>query len=435
MSAKRHLDARGSAALALVEILERKSSESQGLRHLERLKDRDRAFSRHLVFGVLRWLGALRWLSGQLLHRPLKARDKDVEYLVLLGLFQLWKGGTPPHAAIHETAGAARQLGKAWAAGVINAVLRNFQRSGDALLNTLAEQPERHAHPEWLLGALQADWPDAWESIVDENNKQPPMWLRVNARRCTRTQYLDRLSKAGLAGQPAQELAEALLCEPPVPVEKLPGFSDGLVSVQDAAAQWAAALIDARPGQRVLDACAAPGGKTCHLLERTPGIELLALDREPPRVALIEENLGRLGLEAHTLNADAGAPSDWWDGTAFDRVLLDAPCSATGVIRRHPEIKWLRSPAQVESAVSEQARLLDALWPLLKPGGMLVYATCSVLKCENSLQIGQFLDRHADSAAAPMDGFDIADGEPGRQILPGERNMDGFYYARLVKFA
>jgi 16S rRNA (cytosine967-C5)-methyltransferase len=396
------------------------------------LDERDRAFARHLVYGVLRWLNALQWLAEQLLKRPLKAKDRDIEYLILIGIFQLWKGGTPPHAAVNETAGAARKLGKPWAAGLINAILRNFQRSRQSLLGELGNQPERHAHPEWLLDQLQNDWPEAWLSIVEANNQQPPLWIRINARRGRREQYLERLEQAGLTAHTLPFLPDAVWIENPLPVTRLPGFDEGLFAVQDAAAQLAADYVDARPGQRVLDACAAPGGKTCHLLERTPGIEMLALDQDAGRTGLIRDNLKRLGLQAQVLQADAAKPETWWDGQPFDRILLDAPCSATGVIRRHPDIKWLRDPAQVGMAAAQQVALLDALWPLLNAGGMLVYATCSVLKRENCQQIKEFIDRHADAAAVQLVDPGAAS-EPGRQILPGEQNMDGFYYACLRK--
>jgi 16S rRNA (cytosine967-C5)-methyltransferase len=425
-------DARSAAAQALVATLDRQRGFQDNALDRAELDERDRAFARHLVFGVLRWLNALEWLAGQLLQRPLKPRDRDVAYLVLMGIFQLWKGGTAPHAAVNETAGAARKLGKPWAAGLVNAVLRNFQRRQASLLDELQTRPERYAHPDWLLRQLQQDWPDAWPSLVEENNRQPPLWIRVNTRRCRRDDYLEKLEQAGLKAQTLPDLTAAVWIEDPLPVTRLPGFEEGLFSVQDAAAQWAADYLDARPGHRVLDACAAPGGKTCHLLERTEHIELLAVDHDANRTALIRDNLKRLGLEAQVLAADATEPAAWWDGRPFDRILLDAPCSATGVIRRHPDIKWLRDPAQVETAAVQQAALLNALWPLLGAGGMLVYATCSVLKRENSQQISEFLDRHADAEPVNM-GPASSQHEPGRQILPGEQNMDGFYYACLRK--
>lgn len=420
--------ARAAAVRVLGEVLDQHRAQQLGRDEGGALDVRDRGFARHLAFGVLRWLTPLEWLAGQLLSRPLKARDRDIERLILIGLFQLWKGGTQPHAAVHATVEATRELGKSWASGLVNAVLRGFQRRRDSLLAELDTLPQRHAHPDWLLRVLQADWPDDWASIIAANNQPPPMWLRVNRQRGSRDAYGHSLAAAGLQAVPSPESAEAVRVEPAVPVAELPGFAQGLVSVQDAAAQLAPDYLAAQPGQRVLDACAAPGGKACHLLERTPNIDLTALDRDATRVGLIHENLDRLGLACRVIVADAACADDWWDGQPFDRILLDAPCSATGVIRRHPEIKWLRNPEQVDEAVRGQRRLLEALWPLLKPGGILVYATCSVIKRENSQQTDQFLRRHTDTAGPPSGAS-----ERERQILPGEGDMDGFYYARLLK--
>lgn len=425
-------NARLAAARALGDVLDRQLAPEGDWLQGESLAPRDRAFARHLVYGVLRWLSALEWLAGQMLARPLKKRDRDLELLILLGLFQLWKGETQPHAAVHATVEAASELGKPWATGLINAVLRNFQRRREGLLETLGRVPERHAHPDWLLDALQTDWPSDWEAIVAANNSQPPLWLRVNRQRTDRPAYSDMLAGAGLDAIPSAEAPDAVRVEPAVPVADLPGFDQGLVSVQDAAAQLAAHYLDAQPGQRVLDACAAPGGKTCHLLECTPGLRVTALDRDAARTALIRDNLRRLGLQCEVIVGDATNPGDWWDKQNYDRILLDAPCSATGVIRRHPEIKWLRSARQTHNAVERQQALLEALWPLLKPGGILVYATCSILKCENSQQILEFQQRHPGAGIAPAP-TGAAQPAAGRQILPGQQDMDGFFYACLHK--
>ncbi len=425
-------NARLAACRALMDVLGGDPSASEQDIALSGLDPRDQGFARHLVYGVLRWLNGLEWLAAQLQKKPFKRRDRDLEILVLMGIFQLWQGGTAPHAAVHTTVEAARQLGKSWAAGLLNAVLRNFQRQSAELLSQLASQPERFAHPQWMLQSLRDDWTGQWADIVDANNTQPPMWLRVNTQRMDREAYADLLTEAGLKASFADEAPEAIRVEPPVPVSQLPGFMEGMVSVQDAAAQLAAGYLDLQPGQRILDACAAPGGKTCHLLERQPGIELIALDRDRARLALIRENLQRLKLSCKVLQGDATQPEPWWDGQPFDRILLDAPCSATGVIRRHPEIKWLRQPGQVDQAVSLQHDMLGALWPLLKPGGMLVYATCSVLKRENSLQISEFLSNHQEAVCTP-DQAASDQPDPGRQILPGENDMDGFFYACLRK--
>jgi len=397
---------------------------------------RDRAYSRHLAYGVLRWLNALDWLASQLMSRPLKRKDRDIHRLVLLGIFQLWKDGTAGHAAVNETAGCARKLGKSWATGLINAVLRRFQREQAELVARLETRTERFAHPAWLLSALQQDWPDDWECVIHANNRAAPLWLRRNMAAAS-DDLAERFQADGLTVTTHGASATALRVEPARAVHDLPGFDEGLFSVQDAAAQLAAGLLDCRPGHRVLDACAAPGGKTCHLLEHFPGLELLALDRSKARLRRVEENLHRSGLDgrATLLAADALDTADWWDGQFFDRILLDAPCTATGVIRRHPEIKWLRSPEQVDEAVELQRKLLEALWLLLKPGGMLLYATCSVLKRENCGQVGAFLERHADAAESFPDVAWGRNAGPGRQILPGEQEMDGFYYAALRKTA
>jgi len=398
--------------------------------------DRDRAFSRHLAYGVLRWLTALEWISAQLLKRPLKPRDRDLQRLILLGLLQLWQDASSAHAAINETAECARLLGKPWAVAMINAVLRRFQREQDEWLARLAGRDERYAHPRWLLEALQRDWPDDWETVVAANNQAAPLWLRLRRDRDT-SRVAAQLEERGFALEGHPFAPDALRIQPAVAVNALPGFRDGLLSVQDPAAQLAADLLQLAPGQRVLDACAAPGGKTGHLLELTRDITLTALDKSPERLELVVQNLERLGLRDHaglTLQvADAAAPETWWDGVPYQRILLDAPCSATGVIRRHPEIKWLRTPQQTAAACSLQSRLLDQLWPLLEADGILLYATCSVLRDENSRQIERFIARHADAELSEFDADWGRAADPGRQVLPGEQDMDGFYYARLHK--
>lgn len=395
---------------------------------------RNRAHAFHLAYGVLRWFSALDWLAGRLLQRPLKKRDRDIHRLVLIGLFQLWQDGTAPHAAINETAECARPLGKAWAVALINAVLRRFQREQENLLDALHHSDACHAHPDWLLAMLREDWPQDWQDIVGANNCQPPLWLRLNERHQAQ-QVLTALQADGIQLEPHATVASAVLASPPRAVKDLPGFAAGQVSVQDAAAQLAAGLLQVEAGQRVLDACAAPGGKTVHLLEKYPGLKLTALDRDPARLERVQQNLARAGLEQQALlvAADAAEPDQWWDGKPFERILLDAPCTATGVIRRHPEIKWLRSPDQVARAVKLQARLLEALWPLLAPRGILLYATCSVLRSENESQVSRFVANHSDAQIETLPEDWGQSTGLGRQILPGEQEMDGFFYARLRK--
>jgi 16S rRNA (cytosine967-C5)-methyltransferase len=397
---------------------------------------RDRAFTRHLAYGVLRWLTALEWLATQLLKKPLRRKDRDVHRLILLGLFELWKGDAAAHAAIHENAECARTVGKPWAVSVINAVLRRFQREQTFWVARLENQDERFAHPEWLLQALKADWPEDWQQIVAANNRPGPLWLRLN-RLFDTADTVDGLTASGLTLERHPVAVDAVKVSPAGPVNLLPGFDQGRISVQDPAAQLAAELLQLEDYHHVLDACAAPGGKACHILETAPGLTLDALDQSQSRLELVAENLDRLGLRrGNTIKlvaADAAAKTEWWDGVLFDRIMLDAPCSATGVIRRHPEIKWLRNPGQIENAAKFQARLLQRLWPLLKVGGILLYATCSVLRVENSRQIQRFIELHPDSELLETDANWGHKLDYGRQILPGQQEMDGFFYASLRK--
>ena len=399
---------------------------------------RDRAFARHLAYGVLRWLTALEWLAGQLLRKPLRRKDRDVQRLILIGIYQLWKDDAAAHAAIHEGAESARKLGKSWAVSVINAVLRRFQREQADWITRLDKKDERFAHPAWLLQALKVDWPQDWRQIADANNLPAPLWLRLN-RQVETADTLVGLAGGGFTVERHAIAAEAIKISPAAPVQSLPGFEQGRLSVQDPAAQLAAGLLHLEKNHRVLDACAAPGGKACHILESAPGIALTAIDQSPARLELVAENLGRLGFKCggpiKLIAADAAEPAQWWDGVLYDRILLDAPCSASGVIRRHPEIKWLRSPGQVEDAAKIQARLLQTLWPLLEAGGILLYATCSVLRVENSRQIQQFIELHPDAELLETDARWGRKLDYGRQILPGEQEMDGFFYASLRKNA
>ncbi len=428
----RRPDARRAAVQCLGEVLDQQRALAE-VRCLDTLKDaRDRAFALHLSYGVLRWKNALEWLAGELLDKPLKASERQLQRLVLIGLYQLWQEDTADHAAVHATAETARGLGKPWAVGLVNAVLRRFQRERETLLASLAQTEARFAHPEWLLDRLRGDWPGDWQTIIEANNAHAPLWLRANLLQGGLQAAEQLLQSGGFTTRRHPLAPAALALTPPAPVHEIPGFTAGRFSVQDAAAQLAAELLDPQPGQRVLDACAAPGGKTGHLLEREPTIELTALDLSGARLERVRENLDRLGLKAALLAADAAEPDQWWDGKPFARILLDAPCSATGVIRRHPEIKWLRSPEQVTEACRTQARLLQRLWPLLEPGGILVYATCSVLRCENQAQIDAFLDANADATCIGPEDMGRTSG-PGRQFLPGDSDGDGFYYAVLRK--
>jgi len=433
MAKNRAQNPRIAAVKALSEVLDsgKNLAESAALSGIR--DSRDSALARHLAYGVLRQLTALEWLAGSLLSKPVKKRERDIQRLLLLGLHQLWHDKTASHAAVNETAECARLLGKPWAVGLINAVLRRFQREREQLLSKLDQTTQYFAHPDWMLKEIQQDWPKDWQAIVEANNRQAPLWLRINRQQADEAALKLELKAAGFEVENHTYARDAISISPAAMVAKIPGFEKGLLSVQDPAAQLARDLLDPGPGERILDACAAPGGKTAHLLESCPGIELTVLDRQAKRVEQIQQGLKRLGLGAETIAADATDVSSWWDGKKFNKILLDAPCSATGVIRRHPEIKWLRSQEQINTVVQIQKELLTALWPLLEAGGTLVYATCSILKRENSQQIQQFMENHADAVCvAPAVEWGTA--EPfGRQIIPGEARMDGFFYAVLRK--
>jgi 16S rRNA (cytosine967-C5)-methyltransferase len=386
---------------------------------------RDQSLLAALVFGALRWHQRLDWQLARLLKQPLEREQAALGALLRIGLLQLQELRVPQHAAVSATVDATALLGLRRARGLVNAVLRRFQRERE-LLSRPGSEEARFSHPGWLIDAIRRDYPDGWQAILAANNAQAPMWLRVNSLRTTRSAYLDKLARAGLPADADADVASAVRLEQPAAVDALPGFADGEVSVQDLSAQRAASLLELEPGQRVLDACAAPGGKTGHMLEVLAGTgEVWALDRDAERLERVRDNLERLRLAAKIVAGDAATPADWWDGRPFDRILIDAPCSATGVIRRHPDIKVLRRPADVDRAVALQGRLLRALWPLLAPGGRLVYATCSVLKRENDDQIAAF------RAEEPT--IEAAGSVASMQLLPEEARGDGFYYAWLGK--
>lgn len=430
------LDVRTAAALTVAAVLDGGSSLSSELpRQAARVAPRDRPLLAELAYGTLRFFPALDARLARLLDKPLAAGSANVRALLLLGLYQLEHLRVPDYAAVSSCVTAARaRPDTAWAAGLINAVLRNSCRRAAELDAALASDPAaQQAHPAWLLERLQTDWPQAWPAIVAANNSHAPLTLRVNLTRGSRSEYLERLTAAGIAASAHPLVDSAVVLDNPCEVEALPGFAEGAVSVQDAAAQLAAVLLAAAPGERVLDACCAPGGKTGHLLEHTPGIELLAIDADAGRLGRVHENLARLGQSAEVRCADAGNPPAWWDGQPFQRILLDAPCSATGVIRRHPDIKALRTAADLDSLAQRQLALLDALWPLLARDGILIYATCSVMCSENEGTLNAFLATHADARAEPIRTEWGQPCGPGRQILPGEAGMDGFFYACLHK--
>ncbi|TLM75721.1 16S rRNA (cytosine(967)-C(5))-methyltransferase RsmB [Microbulbifer harenosus] len=402
----------------------------------EQANGKNRSLLRELCYGTARFAPRLELLLAKLLRKPVK--DEELEALMLVGLYQLEYTRIPDHAAISATVEAARALKLGHASGVVNGVLRSALRDKEALTRKLSGNPQfSSAHPEWLQQAIKNAWGTEARTIFTANNSNPPMTLRVNLSKTSRDDYLTQLIDAGIPAQPCEVSAAGLVLENPVAVTRLPGFDDGLVSVQDQSAQLAAELLDPQPGERILDACAAPGGKTCHLLERQPDLDLSALDVEEERLDRVIENLERLGQSAQLICADAAEPQHWWDGEPYDRILLDAPCSATGVIRRNPDIKLLRRPDDIPELAELQGRILRAMWPLLKPGGTLLYATCSILPEENSAQVARFIAETPDARDnTPQLLNDQPWGLPqeaGIQLLPGIHAGDGFYYAKLEK--
>ena len=402
---------------------------------LQRITDhRDQALARQLCFGVLRWLPRLRLIANSLLRKAFRQRDHDLQILLYIGLYQLELMRIPNHAAVAETVDCAKLRGKSWGSAVLNASLRRFLKERQLVTNSLKDHDEyRYAHPQWIIDYIRRDWPLEWAKVLHANNQQAPMTLRVNHLRNQRDTYLGLLKEAGIHASAACT-ATGVTLHKSVAVERLPGFSDGLVSVQDCAAQLAATVLGADSRHRVLDACCAPGGKTAHILESNAALkDLTAIDINPARMKMTKETLDRLKLKACLVTDDAADPERWWHGKLFDRILLDAPCSASGVIRRHPDIKILRRSKDIHNLIKQQARLLSALWPLLASGGRLLYATCSIVNDENDCQIQHFLEVTANASVIPIDvpwGYHTPN---GRQILPGQMSMDGFYYALLKK--
>ena len=398
---------------------------------------RDRAFVQMLSYGVCRSFHRLQALLTHLLAKPLKAKDNDIYALLLMGLYQLLEMRVPDYAAIAETVEVAALLKKPWAKGLVNAVLREYQRHPQPYQQAVAADPEAiYSHPGWWIEKLQRDWPSQWQAILAANNMHPPLTLRVNLLQSTREHYLAELAQQNLLADTLAETAAGIVLAEAVPVESLPGFAQGEVSVQDGAAQLAVSLLDLQPGQRVLDACAAPGGKAAHILEKQPAIkELIAVDKGAQRLQAVQENFTRLRVQTpyQCLAEDAGQIAKWWQGELFDRILLDAPCSGSGVVRRHPDIKLLRRASDVVALAKEQQRLLQALWPFLAPGGCLLYATCSIFPEENTQVIQTFLAQHPEAREEKIQTDWGVACTVGKQILPGVHEMDGFYYACLRK--
>ncbi len=429
---------RARVANGLSKVVTKGCSLNEVLADFDTLETKDMALARELVFGTLRQYYPLTKMTECLLNKPLKVKDDNIKCLILLGLYQLFFTRIPDHAALSETVQATVKLKKGWAKGLVNALLRTAIRQGDDLFEEVKSTPSTAASlPDWLYQQLETDWPEQLQQIITHCHQKAPLTLRVNIRNNSREQFLRKLEDAGITASKHPLAEQALLLDKSCDIRSLPGYLQGDFSVQDSAAQMAAALLEVRSGQNILDACAAPGGKTSHILELVDNrASVVALDSSANRMKILEENLQRLKLNATTIVADATKSSQWYPGEPFDRILCDAPCSAVGIIRRHPDISVLRRKADIDSLNLIQQTILDTLWPLLKPGGIMVYATCSILKSENSQQIHDFLERNTDAQLSDLQPLDTSLGKdvatlPGWQILPGELNMDGFYYAKL----
>lgn len=403
-------------------------------KQIAKIDPKDKGLLQEICYGVLRYLPELENEVQQLIQKPLKGKQRVFHFLMLVGIYQLRYMRIPDHAAVSETVEAANALKNRHLGGLVNAVLRNFQRKVEKQNSdnaaTKISDPIKYNHPGWFIKKIKDAYPNQWQNILLANQERPPMWLRVNQQHFAPTNYVEQLSKNDIDVDYIDPKSQAIKLKQAVAVEKLPGFAQGHVSIQDAAAQQAAVLIDCQPSDNILDCCAAPGGKTCHILELVPNLaSMTAIDIDENRLIRVNENLDRLQLKADVIVADA-ASKDWWDGKLYDKILLDAPCSGTGVIRRHPDIKWLRKDQDIGKLTVLQAKILKNIWSLLKPGGTLLYATCSILPEENYLQVQQFIESNNDVTLVPItdNASDI-----GWQILPNEHSMDGFYYAKLVK--
>jgi len=432
------MNTRALAAKVLNKVVEQGQSLSQALPAAQQdLNPKDKALLQMLCYGVLRTLPRLDFFCRSLMQKPLKGKQRDLHFLILVGFYQLLYTRIPSHAAVGETVNGAKALKKPALKGMINGVLRNFLREQESLIEKADEQDTlKYCHPSWLVKRLQSAYgEEKAAAIMEENNQQAPMWLRVNNLHHTREQYQALLADVELTNFSANdaENSNALRLEKATDVYKLPGFADGWVSVQDGAAQLAAHYLGAQADELILDACSAPGGKTVHTLELQPNIkQMVAVDADDKRLVRVQENLDRLKLQATVIHGDASKPESWWKGEQFDRILCDAPCSATGVIRRHPDIRWLRRDSDIAELVNLQKSILHALWDKLKPGGILLYATCSILPDENELQVQRFLESTSDASLIPLSAQYNSASE-GRQLLPNEDAMDGFYYAKLQK--
>ncbi|QJD71844.1 16S rRNA (cytosine(967)-C(5))-methyltransferase RsmB [Marinobacterium sp. LSUCC0821] len=425
---------RALIAQLLTQLLQHQGSIASRLpAALAQVEGRDKALFQEICYGTFRYQPQLDALSQMLLRKPFRDDDLDIYALLISALYQIRHLSVGEHAVINETVEAAKQFDKPWAGKLLNAVLRRYQRESESLEATLKHsEVAQWNHPEWMIAKLKNNWPDRWQAILASNDQSPPMCLRVNRQKVEREAYIQQLADAGIESRAGQFSTDAIYLQTPCGVDKLPGFFNGLVSVQDEAAQLAAQLLAPKSGERVLDACAAPGGKLCHLLEHTPDIEIEAVELEPRRAPRIEENLERLGQQAALIIGDA-ATKDWWSGEPYDRILVDAPCSATGVIRRNPDIKALRRNEDIVPLANTQLAILDNLWDMLKPGGTLLYATCSIFPQENERVVERFLKDHIDASELKIDADWGVERPRGRQLFAQESWHDGFYYACLTR--
>ena len=432
------MNVRAAAAEVIAKVLRGQSLSALLPEYSDKVEEKDRSLLKELCFGTMRWYPRIAILLKQLVAKPLREKDLEIQGLLACGLYQLMYMRIAEHAITNETVSATAKLNRRWAKGLVNGVLRNFQRQRQELLDQqIDNQVFQTAHPKWLLGKIRESWPEQTaDSLIAANNERAPMMLRVNALRTSREASLSQLAAADIRGSEAEHSLQGVLLATPTDVSALPNFANGYASVQDEAAQLAAPLLMLEKGHNVLDACCAPGGKTCHILESQPDLgRVVALDLEQRRVVRVDENLQRLGLKAEMIAADASDLAQWWDGKSFDRILVDAPCSASGVIRRHPDIKILRKRADIGKLAAIQQQLVNQLWQTLNKGGILLYATCSVLPEENDLVIEQFLAENADASMLTIDAAWGIKTDYGRQLFPVINGNDGFYYSRLHKKA
>lgn len=401
----------------------------------------ENAFAKQLLFGSLRYYHQLKAILDQLIDKPLKHKDLDIYAVLLLGLYQLRYLSVPDHAALSESVELTRKIKKSWASGLVNGILRNYQRQLSEIEQKLSKAKTfQFSHPNWIINQLAADWPDDYQQLLTANNERAPMVIRVNQQKVSLDEYLNQLEAVGVSAYTHGLAADALVLDSACDVYQLPGFEQGLVSVQDAAAQLVVDLLDLKPDLKVLDGCAAPGGKTTHILQRQPDVALTSVEMSAKRLQKISQTLQRLDMdfESHyqLKCADILIQDDWWDGQPFDRILIDVPCSAVGVIRRNPDIKLHRKKPDLTKIVALQAEILRSVWTLLKPGGRLVYATCSTFKDENQGQIAEFLktvDAEIVRLPSAIDRQMVEHSDIGYQIFPGEAQMDGFYLCGLIK--